>query len=75
MPRKNTRALIVILLLFVLALLVVLPIDEGLLGIMPVLLELILDCAALSPDEATSSDCSCSAAAACPGGEAHPHRS
>ena len=40
MPRKNIRAIIVILLLFVLALLVVLPIDEGLLGKKGVLLGL-----------------------------------
>jgi preprotein translocase subunit SecD len=40
MLRKNTRALIVILLLFVLALLVVLPLDKGLLGGRDVLLGL-----------------------------------
>ncbi len=40
MLRKNIRALIIILLLFVLALLVVLPIDEGLLGSKGVLLGL-----------------------------------
>ena len=40
MPRKNIRAIIVILLLFVLALLVALPIDEGLLGKKGVLLGL-----------------------------------